>query len=92
MCYVCIAAFMCRKGAGEVNYTVSILPQKYFLEQIVGDKFVVSCMLNEGNNPEAYEPSMTHLINIEKSKAYFCIGYIGFEYAIVGKARANILI
>ncbi len=69
--------------------TVSILPQKYFLEQIVGDKFVVSCMLNEGNNPEAYEPSMTHLINIEKSKAYFCIGYIGFEYAIVGKARAN---
>ena len=69
--------------------TVSILPQKYFLEQIVGDKFVVSCMLNEGNNPEAYEPSMSHLINIEKSRAYFCIGYIGFEYAIVGKARAN---
>ena len=69
--------------------TVSILPQKYFLEKIVGDKFTVSCMLNEGNNPEAYEPSMSHLINIEKSKAYFCIGYIGFEYAIVGKARAN---
>ena len=46
-------------------------------------------MLNEGNNPEAYEPSMTHLMNIEHSVAYFCIGYIGFEDAIVGKAHVN---
>ncbi len=69
--------------------TVSILPQKFMLEKIVGDKFVISCMLNEGNNPEAYEPSMTHLMNIEHSVAYFCIGYIGFEYAIIDKAHAN---
>ncbi len=59
------------------------------LEKIVGDKFEVSCMLNEGNNPEAYEPSMTHLMNIEHSVAYFCIGYIGFEDAIVVKACIN---
>lgn len=69
--------------------TVSILPQKFMLEKIVGDKFEISCMLNEGNNPEAYEPSMSHLMNIEHSAAYFCIGYIGFEYAIVGKAHVN---
>lgn len=59
------------------------------LKKIVGDRFEISCMLNEGNNPEAYEPSMTHLMNIEHSVAYFCIGYIGFEDAIVGKAHVN---
>ena len=69
--------------------TVSILPQKFMLKKIVGDNFEISCMLNEGNNPEAYEPSMTHLMNIEHSMAYFCIGYIGFEDAIVGKAHIN---
>ncbi len=88
-----ITAMVLTACGGQVKHkpmiTVSILPQKFMLEKIVGDKFEVSCMLNEGNNPEAYEPSMTHLMNIEYSAAYFCIGYIGFEYAIVDKAHAN---
>lgn len=90
---VAIAAMVLTACGGQVKHrpmiTVSILPQKFMLEKIVGDNFEVSCMLNEGNNPEAYEPSLTHLMNIEHSAAYFCIGYIGFEYAIVDKAHAN---
>lgn len=90
---VAIAAMVLTACGGQVKHrpmiTVSILPQKFMLEKIVGDNFEVSCMLNEGNNPEAYEPSMTHLMNIEHSVAYFCIGYIGFEDAIVGKAHVN---
>lgn len=69
--------------------TVSIQPQKHLLEKIVGDKFNVICLLSNGSNPETYEPSMTHLMNLEKSKAYFCIGNIGFEMAIVDKAKKN---
>lgn len=69
--------------------TVSIQPQKYFLEHIVGDKMEVKCLLSSGSNPETYEPGMSHLVNLGKSEAYFCIGNIGFEAAIVDKVRAN---
>ncbi|MCM1519141.1 MAG: zinc ABC transporter substrate-binding protein [Pseudoflavonifractor sp.] len=69
--------------------TVSIQPQKYFLEQITGDKIDVRCLLSSGANPENYEPSMSHLVNLGKSEAYFRIGNIGFESAIVDKVRAN---
>lgn len=69
--------------------TVSILPQKYFLEKIVGDKYDVKCLLSSGANPESYEPAITHLVNVEDSEAYFCIGNIGFESAIIDKVRAN---
>ena len=93
ICLAAIAALVpvsCNNSVQEKRMiTVSILPQKFMLKKIVGDNFEISCMLNEGNNPEAYEPSMTHLMNIEHSMAYFCIGYIGFEDAIVGKAHIN---
>lgn len=93
VCLAAIAAMIlisCGNSVQEKRMiTVSILPQKFMLKKIVGDRFEISCMLNEGNNPEAYEPSMTHLMNIEHSVAYFCIGYIGFEDAIVGKAHVN---
>lgn len=69
--------------------TVSIQPQRYFLEKIVGDKFDVLCLLAQGSNPEAYEPSFSHLMNLEKSRAYFCMGNIGFELAILNRVKNN---
>lgn len=66
---------------------VSIQPQRYLLEQLAGDNFKVVCLLAQGSNPESYEPSMQHLMNLEKSEAYFCIGNIGFELTIVAKAK-----
>ena len=69
--------------------TVSIQPQKFLLEQIVGDKIDVRCLLANGGNPESYEPSLTHLMNLENSEAYFQIGNIGFESAIIDRIRNN---
>ncbi len=40
--------------------TVSIQPQKYFLEKIAGNKWEVKCLLSNGANPESYDPAMTH--------------------------------
>ena len=77
------------KSTGRPVITVSIQPQKYLLEHIVGKHFEVICLLSQGSNPETYEPSMNHLMNLEKSKAYFLIGNIGFEMAIVDKAKKN---
>ena len=69
--------------------TVSLQPQKYFLEKIVGDKIDVKCLLASGGNPETYEPSLTHLVNLENSEAYFMIGNLGFETAIIERVKNN---
>jgi zinc transport system substrate-binding protein len=65
--------------------TVSIQPQKYLLEQIVGDRWEVKCLLGNGADPESYDPSMTHLLSLESSKGYLRIGNIPFESAILNK-------
>lgn len=79
----------CNSAPTKPVLTVSIQPQKYLLERIVGDKFDVQCLLAKGANPESYEPNMTHLINLEKSHIYFSIGNLGFELAIKNKLQVN---
>lgn len=69
--------------------TVSILPQKYFAEKIVGDKMDVMCMVPAGSNPEAYDPSPNQLIQLDKSVAYLAVGNLGFELAWLGKLAQN---
>ena len=87
---ICVATVSCVGGAKhERIITVSIQPQRYLLEQIVEGRFHVVSLLTQGSNPEAYEPNMSHLMNLEKSEAYFCIGNIGFELAIVEKAKTE---
>lgn len=69
--------------------TVSIQPQKYLLEKIAGDKWDVKCLLSNGANPESYDPGLTHLLNLENSAAYFLMGNIPFESAIITKVTKN---
>lgn len=59
--------------------TVTIEPQRYFLEQIVGDKFVVNTLVPAGVSPETFDPSPSVMINLSKSKAYFKVGFLGYE-------------
>lgn len=69
--------------------SVSIEPQRWLLEQIVGDRMEVKTLMANGGNPETYEPSFSHLANICRSIAFFQIGNLGFESAIIEKVRAN---
>lgn len=59
--------------------TVTIEPQRYFTEAIAGDKFKVISMVPKGSNPETYDATPQQLVALSESKAYFRIGYIGFE-------------
>lgn len=54
--------------------TVSILPQKYFVEQIAGDLVDVNVMVGAGYSPENYEPKPQQMKDLEQSSAYFAIG------------------
>jgi zinc transport system substrate-binding protein len=68
--------------------TVSILPQKLFIEKIAGDKFQIHVMVPEGMNPETYSPSFQQMKGISQSKVYFKIGYIDFEQASIDEIKS----
>lgn len=68
---------------------VSIQPQRYVLEQIAGKYYDVVALLQDGANPEQYEPSMNNVMALEQCDAYFMVGHIGFEAAILNRVTAN---
>lgn len=65
--------------------TVSIAPQKYFVEQIAGDYFDVNVILPPGSVPEDFEPTPRQVKKIANSKVYFYIGHLGFEKSWIKK-------
>lgn len=69
--------------------TVTIEPQRFFLEQIVGDKFHVNTLVPPGSSPETYEPSPAAMIKLGNSKAYFKVGFLGYENAWTQKLAKN---
>lgn len=73
----------------EPTITVSLEPQKYFLDKIVGDKMRVECLLKNGANPENYEPAMNDLIVLQRSVAFIKMGNVGFEQVLVDKLAQN---
>lgn len=76
------AFFSCKSGRQQEEkpiLTVTIEPLRYFTEAIAGDRFKVVSMVPKGSSPETYDPTPQQLMDLSKSKAYFRIGYIGFE-------------
>ena len=59
--------------------TVSILPEKTFVEKIAGDDFKVNLLIPPGASPAAYTLLPSQLKDIAKSDVWFRAGYIGFE-------------
>lgn len=58
--------------------TVSILPQKYFVEKIAGAHLCVNVMVTPGASPATYEPTPSQLLELSRSRIYFSIG-VPFE-------------
>ena len=58
---------------------VTILPQKYLLDRIVGDSLEVVCVIPNGGNPEEYAATPRLMTDIATSSLYFEIGELGFE-------------
>lgn len=69
--------------------SVSIEPQRYFLEAIAGDKYMVHTAIPMGSNPETYDPSPAQMVDIGKCRLYFKIGKLGFEDSWLKNIQAN---
>jgi len=67
-----------------INIFVSILPQKYLVERIGGDRVAVMVMVKPGLSPETYEPTPKQMTALNNSRIYFRIG-IPFESVLIEK-------
>lgn len=74
--------------ANSIDVTVSILPQKYFVEKIAKDKVNVNVMVKPGFSPHNYEPKTSQMIKLSNSKIYFSIG-VTFEKVWLGKFKSS---
>lgn len=68
---------------------VTILPQKYLLDRIVGDSIEVVCVVPEGDNPEEYSAVPSQMKKITSSSLYFKVGELGFEKTMLPSILQN---
>lgn len=66
--------------------TVSITPQKYFVEQIAKNKVNVNVMVKPGFSPAIYSPKTSQMRDLSKSKIYFSID-VPFEHSWLEKFK-----
>ncbi len=69
--------------------SVSILPQKYLIEQIAGDYLQVNVMIPPGMNPASCDLNTAQLKKLYDSDLCFTIGYLPFEQTHLYPVLAN---
>ncbi len=68
------------KKSEKIIVSVSILPQKFFVEKIGGDKVSINTLIPNGASPVLYEPNPLQMKNLEKSTVYFKVGHPNFAF------------
>ncbi len=74
--------------ASKPELSVSILPQKYFVEKIVKDKYEINVMVKPGASPHTYEPKSSQMKSLVASKVYFYTG-VSFEQVWLDKFKQS---
>jgi len=73
----------------ENRISVSILPIKYWIDEISGGDFEVTVVVPSGASPETYEPTPTQMKEVSRSYGYIQIGLIDFEQPLVRGIKEN---
>jgi zinc transport system substrate-binding protein len=74
-------------AADPVSVFVSIVPQKYFVQQIGKDRVDVRVMVQPGASPAMYEPKPQQMVDLSNADVYFAVG-VPFERAWLEKIAA----
>ena len=80
--------FILLQAQAKLNVIVSILPEKYFVEQIAKDHARVTVMVPPGSSPHSYEPKASQMRAINDADLYFAIG-VEFEGAWLPRFRSQ---
>lgn len=70
----------------NIQVTVSIQPQVFFLEKIGGEKVSINLLVPAGRNPATYAPTPLQIAKLVKSALYFAIG-MPFENRLMPKIK-----
>lgn len=62
---------------------VSILPLRSLVGAITEDDFAIEVLVPPGASPETFEPTPRQMIDLNRSQAVFCIGWLDFEHALL---------
>ncbi len=73
----------------KISVYASILPQRYFIEKVAGDKVTVDIMVKPGQSPETYEPSPEQIVSLGNADVFFTIG-VPFEKQFIKSIESSI--
>jgi len=85
--FIAILTFS-ESAEGKVAVFVSIMPQKYFVQQIGKNLVNIQVMVKPGASPSTYEPKPRQMAAIAKTHIYFSIG-VPFENAWLNKIASS---
>jgi len=71
-------------ASDKIQVFTSIVPQKYFVQQISKDLVTVHTMVQPGASPATYEPKPKQMVDLLQTQIYFAIG-VPFENSWLGK-------
>jgi zinc transport system substrate-binding protein len=83
-----ITLVMSVPAVGKIAVFVSIMPQKYFVQQIGKNLVNIQVMVKPGASPSTYEPKPRQMAAIAKTHIYFSIG-VPFENAWLNKIASS---
>lgn len=67
------------KDSRKPRVTVTLPPQKFFIEAIAGDLVDITVLIPSGSSPEEYDPSPRDVMDLEQSDLYFYLGTLPTE-------------
>lgn len=68
---------------------VSIEPQRFILEQLIDSGMTVRTLLDNGTNPETYDPSSSERIAVDNADIFFTTGVLPFEKTLEKSAQGT---
>jgi zinc transport system substrate-binding protein len=75
--WICSAVFAADR---EIQISVSVLPQAFFVERVAGKRAEVHVMIPKGANHETYEPTPQQLVALSDSRIYVKVGAPGLPF------------
>jgi len=86
-CVLALSFTPCAFANDKPLIFVSIVPQKYFVQQIGKGLVDIRVMVQPGASPATYEPKPKQMADLSKTRVYFAIG-VPFENAWLEKISA----
>ena len=82
--FLCLSVNIALAQNEKLSVFVSILPQKYFAEKLLGENGNVEVLIGPGQSPHTYEPLPQQMGKLSRSDIFLTVG-IPFEKALIGK-------